>query len=393
MLHTLRRGPDLLGYVAIDSTVAGRARGGLRLLPDVAAPELEQAARAMTLKYGFLGLPQGGAKAGVLADPEDELAVRRARLHDFGLAAEDLLRERRYLPDSDMGTSAGDIRWMLESLAIPVGTRDWRHERSGEYTATSCLAAARAVLAHRGANLAGSSVAIEGFGRVGSALARQMHAAGATLVAVSTSRGALYQRAGLDVPRLLALAAEVGSSLVERYPDAERLPRQELLELPVTLLCPCARRHSIHAGNVARVAARFVCSGANDPIAPEAEAALWKRGVSYPPDFISNCGGVLGGTLDFAGVARQRAQALIERVVEPAVTRLLADAERLATMPRTIAEPLALARHARVRAAAEQPGLAGRAVSLGLEWYRRGLLPSALVGALAAGYIERRLRA
>ena len=220
-----------------------------------------------------------------------------------------------------------------------------------------------------------------------------MHAAGAKVVAVSTSRGALYQPHGLDVARLSSLAAEAGSALAERYTDAERLPREALLELPVTLLCPCARRHSIHAGNVARVAARFVCSGANDPIAPEAEATLWQRGMRFPPDFISNCGGVFGGTLEFAGVSRQRAQALIERVVEPAVTSLLDEAERSTTMPRAIAEPRALARHARVRAAAEQPRLAGRVVAFGLECYRRGWLPSSLVGALAPGYLERRLRA
>jgi len=390
-LYTVRRGPEALGFIAIDSTVAGRARGGLRMVADVTAGELRAAARTMTLKYGFLGLPQGGAKAGILADGEGAVEGKRERLYEFARAAATLLRDRSFTPDADLGTSADDIRWMMRSIGLRVGPREWRHNRSGHYAAVSCLAAGRAVRERLGASLSGCRVAIEGFGKVGSALAALLHGHGARVVAVSTARGAIYQPRGLDVERLLQLATEAGSAVVERYPGAERLDRGALLELPVDMLCPCARYHSIHVENAKRVAARVVCAGANDPVEPEAEAILYRRGVVYPPDFVTNCGGVLGGTLEFAGVPGRRIVSLIERHTARSVAALLERADREAVLPRAVAEPVALARHERVQFAAAHPRLRDRALALGLEWYRRGWLPKSLVASIAPRYLETRL--
>jgi glutamate dehydrogenase/leucine dehydrogenase len=233
-------------------------------------------------------------------------------------------------------------------------------------------------------------VAIEGFGHVGATLAGLLRDEGAAIVAISTAAGAIYNSDGLDVHGLRQLTAE---GLPVNFSAAEPLPREALLELPVDLLSPCARGGSIHAGNAARIAARFVCAGANNPLTPEAEQLLWARGVVVPPDFISNSGGVLGGTLEFAGVSPGRAGRLITGAIEPAVHQLLRDADAAAVMPRALAEPKALARHARVREAAERPNLRGQLVHLGLDWYRRGWLPAALVGAIAPAYLGRRLDA
>ena len=359
-------------------------------MPDVGPPELELAARAMTLKYGFLGLPQGGAKAGVLGDPTRPLPERRERLRAFAHAASEMLREARYVPDADMGTEATDIRWMIEALDQPVGPHDWRNNRSGLHTATSCIATVRAALAHRGRSLAGCRVAIEGFGHVGATLAGLLQDEGASVVAVSTAAGAIYNCDGLDVRGLRQSLLE-GTAV--NIPGAEMLPREALLELPVDLLCPCARGGSIHEGNAARITAPFVCAGANNPLTPGAEHMLWARGVVVPPDFISNSGGVLGGTLEYAGVSPARTSRLIARAIEPAVRRLLEDADAAAVAPRALAEPRALARHVRVRDAAERPTLRGHLVHIGLDWYRRGWLPGALVGAIAPAYLGRRLHA
>ena len=151
------------------------------------------------------------------------------------------------MPDADLGTQATDIRTMMESIGLPVGTREWRANRSGDHTARSCVAAVHAVCTRLGRSVAGARVAIEGFGKVGSHLAQLLHARGARVVAVSTARGALYDEAGLDIPALQRRAAEAGSRFVATGPGA--MARERLLELPVNLLCPCARRHSIHADN------------------------------------------------------------------------------------------------------------------------------------------------
>ena len=382
-VHRVEHDGVELGFVVVDSSVEGRARGGLRLVQDVTELELREAARAMTLKYGLLGLPQGGAKAGLYGDPDAPLDERRARLLAFGRAMEPLLRARVYVPDADLGTRADDVRWMMEMLGLPVRAHDWRANRSGDYTAVSCVAAARAALASRGKGLRDCRVAIEGFGSVGAAAATLLDRAGARIVAVSTSRGALYAPEGLDVGRVLALAASVGSRLVDSYPAAQRLPREALCELPVDLLCPCARNHGIHAGNVAAIAAPVIAPGANNPITTDAERELVARGVLCVPDFVSNCGGVFGGTLEFGGVHPVRIAPVIDRYVSETVTALIAVAERRRVSLRAVAEPLALSRHDAVRRGAERPSVASRVVGAALEIYRRGWVPRRAVAALA----------
>jgi len=388
--HRVTDGERLLGYVAIDSTVAGRARGGLRMVEDLREDEIRAAARAMTLKYGLLDLPQGGAKAGIIGDGEAPPAEKRRLLLDFGRAAAPLLHARRYVPDADLGTTSDEVRWMMEALGATVRPRDWRTNRSGEHTARSVLATAIALRTRGGASLAGCRVAIEGFGKVGTSLARLLHGRGARVVAISTSRGAVHRPEGLDVPRLLARAGELGSRVVDDVPG--RIAREALLELPVDLLFPCARFHGIHAGNAERVAATAICAGANDPVSPDAELVLLRRGIEYPPDFVSNCGGVLGGTLEFAGAGFEAIGALIEAQVQRIVRDLMARADRQGVAPRALAESDALARHAVVREAAEHPTLAQRLVEVGVECHRRRWVPEKVVGWLATRWVARRLQ-
>lgn len=384
-------GSGVTGYLAIDSRIRGCARGGLRMVPDVSRPEIRAAARAMTLKYGFLGLPQGGAKAALLADGELPGPEKTRLLAEFARALGPLLSDRVFVPDADMGTEAADIRAMVSAAGLPVGRREWRSDRSGHYTAVSCLATAEAALRTRGESLAGKRVAVEGFGSVGAPLAGLLAARGAIVVAISTSRGALHSEKGLDLNHLNRLAQNLGSAVVEEYGEADHLDCGALLELPVDLLLPCARFHSLDRHNAARVQARTICAGANDPLSPEAELALADRGVRLPPDFISNSGGVLGGTLEFAGVPTARIEALIQQHVGTAVESLLVQADRQGALPRELAEPAALERHEQVRLASENRNLIRWMFSHALDAYRRGWVPRPIVARLAPAYVERLL--
>jgi glutamate dehydrogenase/leucine dehydrogenase len=140
---------------------------------------------------------------------------------------------------------------------------------------------------------------------------------------------------------------------------------------------------------VARIAAATICAGANNPVSPEAEGVLLERGVSYPPDFVTNSGGVLGGTLEFAGVPFDRINAVIEKEVGRHVSELLDRAEALGVAPRQLAEADAEERHARVRREAEHPGLLGRLRELGLDAYRRAWIPQRPVSWVAPRYLAR----
>ncbi len=389
LICTARVGGEALGFVAIDSTVGGRSCGGLRFAPDVDEAEVRGLARAMTLKYGFLGLPQGGAKAGLRRDPEAPPAERRERLAAFARAMAPLLRRRLYIPGPDMGTNTADIRYVLETAGLRIEARELRGSRSAHYAALTAMAGVRTAARHLGLSLTGCSAAIEGYGKVGSALATLLAEAGARVVAVSTVRGALYNARGLDVPRLNGLAAAAGPALVDAYPDAERLGCAALLELPVDVLAPCARAGSVHSGNATRVVARIISPGANIPITPEAERILFERGALCLPDFATSSGGVLGDTMEFAGMTQARIAALIERRVARRLAWLLEEAARRGVAVRAVAEPLALERHEQLQQAAAHPQPLGRLFAAGLELYRRGWLPRSLVGALAGPYFER----
>lgn len=386
---TVVRDSQVLGHVVIDSFIGQRATGGLRMLPDVSETEIRDLARAMTLKYGFLGIPRGGAKAGVRGDPEAPEAERRQRLSEFARAIAPLLRHRIYAPATDMGTMNADIRFVLETAGVRVPRRERHNTQSGPYTAHTVFVAMQRAARHLDLDLSACRVAIEGFGKVGAPLARLVHTSGARVVAISTSHGALYDPRGLDVPRLIELAAQFGSRVVEMYRDAERLDCAALLELPVEILAPCARGNSIHAGNAVRVAARLICPGANNPLTPDAERALFARGVLCVPDFVANCGGVLGSIMEYAAVSPARIVELLERRIGARIAWLLQTAAAQNVPPREIAEVYAMHRVEQMQRAAAQPTLTRALFGLGQEIYRHGWIPRTLVAPLAQQYFER----
>ena len=380
---------NVLGYVAIDSTVGGRSCGGLRMLPDVDEAEIRSLARTMTLKYGLLGLPQGGAKAGVFGNPEAPRTERLNRLVEFGHAIKPLLQTKTFIPTSDMGTDNADIRHMLNAVGIHVGCRELQDNSSGFYTAHSVLAGVVQSARHIGLDLSRSTVAIEGFGNVGRPLAILLTKAGIKVIAISTSQGGIYNPQGLKVDQIVRLAEEAGSRVVEVYREAEFIDREALLELPVDILCPCARWNSIHSGNATRISAYIISPGANNPVTPEAEGTLFKRGVLCLPDFVTNCGGVLGGTMEFASVNRERIAIFIDHHIGKRIAWLLGEAKVKHCLPREVAVPLALQRFQQVRQGADHPTPIGRLFRVGLELYRRGWIPGSLVAPLSLRYFER----
>ena len=390
-LITVAQGSEVMGYVVIDSTIGGCSCGGIRLMPDIDEAEIRGLARAMTLKFGFLGLPQGGAKAGVICDPEAPQEERRQRLAEFGRTIAPLLRNRVYVPAIDMGTDNTDIRYMLKAVGIRVKRREFRSNRSGYYTAVSVFTGAKQATCYLGMNLSECTVAIEGFGKVGSALGQLLATANASVVAISTSRGAIFNPKGLDMKRLTELATAEGSKVVDLYPDADRIDRTALLELPVDLLCPCARHNSVHAGNVDRVVARIICSGANNPVSPEAERVLFKQGVLCLPFFVTNCGGILGGTMEFASITREQIELFIDRHIGARIGWLLEEAARQGVLPSEIAVPIALRRFDQVRRASMHPTPLRQLFGVALELYRQGCLPGPLVAALSRPYFKRSL--
>lgn len=383
----------LLGWVGLDSAICGRSRGGLRMVPDLQRVEIEKLARAMTLKYGLLGLPQGGGKGGLFGDPEAPAAERAKALGRFARAAAELLRERRYVPDADMGTTGREIQQMLGTLGLRVARREHRGETSGVYTAATVLAGARAGAAAQGMEWGGSRVVVEGFGKVGAPLARMCVEAGARVVGVSTRHGGLHEPGGVNVARLVELQGVDARLALTAYAaghEGSRLVElDELKGLPAEIFCPCARHDSIGVEEVKRMEARVVSCGANSPITAQGEETLAQRGILAVPDFVANCGGVLGGTMEFAGWRADEILRFCGEVFGPRVERLLKEAGRSGRPLRGYCEEVARERFAAVKERAERGSWSGRVVEAGLSVYREGFLPERLVKWASEGYFQR----
>jgi glutamate dehydrogenase/leucine dehydrogenase len=180
--------------------------------------------------------------------------------------------------------------------------------------------------------------------------------------------------------------------MVNHVPGAERIDKAALLELDVDLLVPCARHHTIRLDNVRKIRAKAISCGANVPVTEEAEKLLAERDILCVPDFVANSGGVLGGTMEFAGIRPASIASFVNRTFSNQVSLLVERTRREGASIRDEAEKTAMERFARMQAASGRQRLRSKLFSLGLSLYRNGLIPGPFVGALAGRYFERRLQ-
>ncbi len=380
------------GYLAIDSTINGRSCGGLRMASDLSPDSLIEAARVMTLKYGFLGLPVGGAKAGIAADPEMPIEKKRELLKNFGQALKPILQTRNYTPSGDLGTTADDIKFMLTANGLKVLPRSLTFQVSGFYTGITVFAAAIRAAQHLGLDLNRASIAIEGFGSVGASTAQAFWKRGIRVVAISTSQGAIYDEKGLDIGELIKLRDQVGSQVVNLFPGGEKVDKSRLAEMDVDIFSPCAQSYSVTPDNAGRVAARIICPGANVPINLEAELILFQRRILSIPDFMANCGGVLGISMKRTGLKDDFILNFMEQKIGQKVTEVIKAAEKENIIPRVYAERIAEERFLRAKAAAERSNITSRAFNFALELYRKGVIPYYFATPLASRYFEGKFR-
>jgi glutamate dehydrogenase/leucine dehydrogenase len=335
-------GGGLEAVVVVDNTACGPAIGGVRMAPDVTLEEVARLARAMTLKNAAAGLPHGGGKAGILADPRMPPAEKAALIRAFGRAIRDLVD---YVPGPDMGTDEAAMGHLHDEIGRAVGLpRVLGGIPLDTLGATGFgLAIAAEVAAEAaGIPLRGARVAIQGFGAVGRHAARFLAERGAVLVAAGDSRGAVTGPRGLDVARLTAFKAEGGS--LRDFSGGTPLAGEDLLAVDCDIWIPAARPDVLDAGNVPRLRAKLVLQGANIPATPEAEALLHARGVLSVPDFIANAGGVICAAIEYHGGTETQAFAAIAEKIRENTRAVLARARADGSLPRVAAVELARAR-------------------------------------------------
>jgi len=382
----------LLAYIVMDSPVYGHSCGGLRMLPDVSISQLQALARVMTLKFSFLGMNEGGAKAGIVADPSMPRKEKLALLRRFAQMASPLLKTYAYVPASDMGTTNKEIRYMLKSIGLKVREdAAQRREEGGFYVGFSVFAGAEAAARHKNLNLPQSTLAIEGFGKVGSSVAKVFSQKGTRIVAISTIKGAVYNPDGLDVAKLIQLKNEFGDDVVNAYSQAKRIEKSELLTLNVDILSPCAGHHSINLENVEKIEASIISAGANIPVTSEAERVLWRRGKLYLPDFITNCGGILGTNMELAGLCEKLVGEFIIREIGRKISEIIEISEKENISPIQIAVREAEKKFLRIKATGKEKTAKGKLFDMALKVYKKKLIPKWLVKFYAPRFFKARL--
>ena len=299
-----RGGPEVIelssvpGFVVFDLPGAPESAGGTRLAPDVSVAEVALLARAMTYKFAVLGTRMGGAKIGVRGDPADRTA-KAALMARFCTEIAPLADAGRLLTGPDMGTAEEDFAPLRERRAAPAAMRAVVGGVPFEDVLTGYgVAAAAAAALHGGwgSGWDGRSAAIEGFGKVGGGVAREVTRRGGRVVAVSTVAGCVADPAGLDVELLLALRRVHGDACVVRYGRPTGPPGQLFTAVNADVVVPGTRPGAI-SGQVARslpLSVRVIAPAANVPYTAEGAEVLRQRGIAALPDFVCNAGAVIG---------------------------------------------------------------------------------------------------
>jgi glutamate dehydrogenase (NAD(P)+) len=291
------------GYRVHHNEARGPVKGGLRYSADVSIDEVRALAMWMTWKCAVAGLPYGGAKGGVVVDPKTLSKGELERMtRRFAAEIGILIGPDEDVPAPDMGTDAQVMAWIMDTYsmmhghsvpAVVTGKPVTIGGSSGRYEATGrgVLFVTQEACRDAGVALEGATVAVQGFGNVGSVAAKLLQDAGARIVAISDMHGGLHDDAGIDVAAIIAMQRE-RTSLPFDAPG-RRITNDDLLALPVDILIPAATEGQIHTGNAGRVSARIVIEAANGPTTADGDRILRDRGVYVVPDIVANSGGVI----------------------------------------------------------------------------------------------------
>ena len=291
------------GYRVTHNVARGPSKGGIRYHPDVTLDEVKALAMWMTWKCALSNIPFGGAKGGVVCNPktmsEAELQ-RMTRRYTSEIINE--IGPERDIPAPDVGTDGRVMAWIFDTYSMNKG-----HSVLGvvtgkpltiggslgreEATARGALYCVREALRKKQQSLSGTTVAVQGFGNVGSYFAKFIAEDGARVVAVSDSTAGLHNPNGIDVAAAIAHKRETGS--LGGFRGADSISNDELLLLECDVLAPCALEQVITEENASRVRAKIVVEGANGPITPPADDILEDKGVLVLPDILANAGGVV----------------------------------------------------------------------------------------------------
>jgi len=291
------------GYRVTHNIARGPSKGGIRYHPDVTLDEVKSLAMWMTWKCALMNIPFGGAKGGIACDPKKLSSTELQKLtRRYTTEIINEIGPEKDIPAPDVGTDGKVMAWIFDTYSMNKG-----HSVLGvvtgkplniggslgrlEATARGALYCIREAVRKQEGTLEGQRVVVEGFGNVGSFLAKFLAQEGAKVIAVSDSSGGVYNPTGIDVETAIAHKQETGA--LAGLNGTERVTDEELLLLDCDVLAPCALEQVITTENADKIKAKIVCEGANGPTTPAADEILEDRGILVLPDVLANAGGVV----------------------------------------------------------------------------------------------------
>ena len=290
------------GYRVLHNTSRGPAKGGIRFDMQVNIDEVKALAAWMTWKCAVVNIPFGGAKSGVICDPA-KLSMgeleRLTRRYTAGII--NTLGPDSDVPAPDVNTNERVMAWVMDTYSmhmrhtvtavvtgkpVEMGGSLGRREATGR----GCMIVTRQALAHLGMQMQGATVAVQGFGNVGSVTAQLLHREGCKIVAIGDRVGSFHDPKGIDVDAAIAHVQKHKS--LEGFTQGKAISSEELLAMDVDVLVPAALENVITGANAGSIRAKIICEGANGPTTAEADGILDEKGVFVIPDILANAGGV-----------------------------------------------------------------------------------------------------
>lgn len=351
------------GHRVQHSTARGPAKGGIRFHPDVSLDEVKALAMWMSWKTAVVGIPYGGAKGGVVCDPKQmsmhELE-RMTRRYTSDISI--IIGPQSDIPAPDVNTNSQTMAWLMDTYSmgagytVPAVVTGKPLELGGslgrnEATARGCQFTIRRAAKKLGLDLEGATVVVQGYGNAGNIAARLLHEDGAKIIAVSDSKGGIYNPKGFDPMAALRWKQETGS--VIGYDECDTVTNAELLEIPCDVLVPAALEKQITRHNAPRMRCKIIGEAANGPTEPEADAIFHDNGIFVIPDILANAGGVTVSYFEWVQDLQyffwdeDEVNKKLEHVMNRAFDEVIAIAEKFRVNNRIAAYILAVDRVAR----------------------------------------------
>src|SRR6478752_654276 len=259
------------GYRVTHNIARGPSKGGIRYHPDVTLDEVKALAMWMTWKCSLMGLPFGGAKGGVICDPKQMSARELERMtRRFTSEIINEIGPEKDIPAPDVGTNSQTMAWIFDTYSMNKG---------------------HSALGTRNQSIQGLRVAVQGFGNVGAYFAKFIAEQGANVVAISDSRGGIYNPNGIDIAA--AFAHKRGGGTLAGMKGGERITNEELIAVECDVFAPCALEQVVTEDNADTVKAKVIIECANGPVTPAADSILEENGVLVIPAVLANAGGVV----------------------------------------------------------------------------------------------------